>query len=68
MFPGCTEAPLDPQPGTLTINPDPNRINAPWQLTGPSGFAQAGSGDATFANLPEGAVVTFAGSIPNVCS
>ncbi len=36
-----------PQFGTITINPEPNGINAPWEITGPDGLSQLGSGDAT---------------------
>lgn len=49
---GCSEEsqPLQPVGGTVTINAEPNSINAPWQITGPDGFSQSGNGDATLSN------------------
>jgi formylglycine-generating enzyme required for sulfatase activity len=42
------------QAGTITINPQPNRINAPWQITGPGDFSQSATGDATLADMTAG--------------
>lgn len=51
---GCTENPNTPELGTITINPEPNSINAPWLLAGPNGFTQSGSGDLAIANMSAG--------------
>jgi formylglycine-generating enzyme required for sulfatase activity len=40
--------------GTITIDPEPNSISAPWQVTGPNGFNESGTGDLTFADLTAG--------------
>jgi hypothetical protein len=40
--------------GTITIDPEPNSISAPWQVTGPNGFSESGAGDLTFADLTAG--------------
>ncbi|MBK9304477.1 MAG: hypothetical protein IPM94_11455 [bacterium] len=40
--------------GTITIDPEPNDINAPWVVMGPSGFNQSGSGDATLEDVTAG--------------
>jgi hypothetical protein len=47
-FGGCTEDPVAPRASSLTINPEPDSINAPWLLSGPEGFSQEGVGDTTF--------------------
>jgi len=44
----------DPQTNTLTINPEPNTISAPWQLAGPGGFTDSGTGDETLEDLTAG--------------
>jgi hypothetical protein len=43
-----------PQTGTITINPEPNDINAPWQITGPGGFNESGTGDITLEDVAVG--------------
>lgn len=40
--------------GTITINPEPDSIDAPWQIIGPNTFRQAGTGDATLGIMPTG--------------
>ena len=48
------------QPGTIIIDPNPNSLNAPWTITGPSGFSQTGNGDLTLTNrLPGSYTVTW---------
>ncbi len=42
-----------PQTGSLSLNPEPNSINAPWTLTGPSG-TMSGNGDRTYDTLAVG--------------
>jgi hypothetical protein len=51
---GCNDDPAAPEVGTFTINPEPNSVNAPWRLAGPSGYAQSGVGDMTMANMTAG--------------
>jgi formylglycine-generating enzyme required for sulfatase activity len=40
--------------GWIVIDPEPNAINAPWQLSGPSGFSQSGNGDLTLTDMTAG--------------
>ncbi|MBK9304449.1 MAG: hypothetical protein IPM94_11310 [bacterium] len=53
---GCGDEhqPVVPLTGTLAIDATPDDLAAPWQVTGPDGYAQSGSGDATFADLAPG--------------
>jgi hypothetical protein len=53
---GCGDDnnPGTPQIGTITIDPEPNDINAPWQITGPGGFSQSGTGDVTLEDAAAG--------------
>lgn len=53
---GCGDDnnPGTPQTGTITINPEPNDINAPWYLSGPGEYNHSGAGDATLENMPVG--------------
>lgn len=44
----------DPQTNAITINPEPNTISAPWQLAGPGGFTDSGTGDETLEDLTAG--------------
>ncbi|MBK6899338.1 MAG: hypothetical protein IPH09_08750 [bacterium] len=44
----------DPQTNAITINPEPNAINAPWLLTGPGSFSYSGTGDETLEDLTAG--------------
>jgi hypothetical protein len=46
--------PVVPQVDTITIDPQPDSVNAPWQITGPSAFSQSGTGDLTLANMAAG--------------
>ena len=51
---------ISPQFGTITIDPNPNSLNAPWTITGPSGFSQTGNGDLTLTDrLPGSYTVTW---------
>jgi len=40
--------------GTVTVDPNPDSINAPWTLTYPGRFIYTGNGDSTMTNLPAG--------------
>jgi formylglycine-generating enzyme required for sulfatase activity len=51
------------QAGTITIDPEPNTINAPWQITGPDAFDQSGTGDMTFANMTAGSYTLTWGAV-----
>jgi formylglycine-generating enzyme required for sulfatase activity len=51
---GDNENPVVPQVGAITINPEPNSIGAPWQITGPNAFSRSGSGDATLTEMTAG--------------
>jgi formylglycine-generating enzyme required for sulfatase activity len=44
----------DVKEGMITINPEPDSVNAPWQITGPGGFFRASRGDAVLTRLPIG--------------
>jgi formylglycine-generating enzyme required for sulfatase activity len=52
-----------PQSGTITINPDPNSVPAPWQIEGPNGFSEAGTGDTTLANMAVGGYTLTWGAV-----
>jgi formylglycine-generating enzyme required for sulfatase activity len=51
---GCGDDPVAPQYGAITIDPEPDSINAPWQLTGPEGFVRSGVGNASLSSLVSG--------------
>ncbi len=51
---GCGEDPVAPQYGAITIDPEPDSINAPWQLTGPDGFVRSGVGNTSLSSLVAG--------------
>jgi formylglycine-generating enzyme required for sulfatase activity len=42
------------QAGSITVNPEPNTIDAPWTLTGPSSYSHSGTGDETIPGLTPG--------------
>jgi formylglycine-generating enzyme required for sulfatase activity len=64
---GCGEddPPGAPQIGTITINPEPNSISAPWQITGPGDLSQSGSGDVTLVEMPAGSYTLAWVPVPN---
>ncbi|MBU8871762.1 MAG: formylglycine-generating enzyme family protein [Gemmatimonadales bacterium] len=41
----------------IVINPEPNTINAPWELSGPDEYFEAGSGDTTLRGLGLGSYI-----------
>ncbi len=43
-----------PQVGAITINPEPNSISAPWQITGPNNVTLSAEGDSTLAGVVAG--------------
>ncbi len=51
---GCSDDPVVPQTGTITVNPESNSVNAPWQIQGPGGFNRRGQGDATIEGVAAG--------------
>jgi uncharacterized protein (TIGR02145 family) len=44
----------EPSTGTIVIDPEPDALNAPWSLSGPSGYNNSGNGDQTLNNLNPG--------------
>lgn len=54
----CSEdpasVPATPQASQIAIDPDPDSIDAPWQIAGPDGFSRSGTGDATLADMDLG--------------
>jgi len=63
MASGCNDDPAAPEVGTFTINPEPNSVNAPWQISGPGGYAQSGTGDMTLANMTAGSYTVTWGAV-----
>ncbi len=50
---------------TITIDPEPNRANAPWQIAGPDGFSQTGIGDTTLDEVAAGSYTLTWGELPD---
>lgn len=46
--------PAAPAIGAITIDAEPDFLEAPWQISGPNGYRQDGSGDATLGSLHAG--------------
>ncbi len=40
--------------GSVTVNPNPDSLNAPWTLTGPNEYSLSGTGDQTISSLIAG--------------
>ena len=40
--------------GTIAVDPEPDAINAPWQLTGPESYYYSGNGDEILTGLTPG--------------
>ncbi len=53
----------DPQTNAITINPEPDSLDAPWQITGPGGFDQSGDGDLTLTGRAAGTYMLAWGSV-----
>jgi len=57
---GCGEDATAPEPepkpttGTVVVNPAPDSLACPWQLTGPSSYSHDGTGDETLSKLAPG--------------
>jgi len=55
---GCKDddpvAPAPAQTGTVVIDPSPDTIDVPWELVGPSGYSEDGTGDVTLSKLDPG--------------
>ena len=49
--------PAPPQPGTVVIDTQPDDLNGPWRLTGPTGYELTGQADTTLAGLAGGEYV-----------
>ncbi len=52
-----------PPINTVTLNPNPNFISAPWNITGPGGFTASGNGDTTFVELSPGTYTVTWGDV-----
>ena len=50
--------------GTIEINPDPDMLQAPWQLTSEAAAQYTGSGDSTLTGLPLDSYVIVWGTVP----
>ncbi|MBK7702151.1 MAG: hypothetical protein IPI34_04270 [bacterium] len=62
---GCAgDDPATPQTGDITIDAQPDGIGAPWQITGPAGFARSGADDDTLDLLPAGEYTLTWGAVP----
>ncbi|HOX25420.1 MAG TPA: formylglycine-generating enzyme family protein [Candidatus Krumholzibacteria bacterium] len=57
-------AQYDVEPHTITIDPEPDSIDAPWQLAGPAGFDLAGRGNATLPDRDAGDYTLTWGDVP----
>jgi len=44
----------EPSTGSITIDPEPDALNAPWSISGPGGYNNSGNGDATIPDLDPG--------------
>lgn len=53
-----------PQSGSVVINPEPDSINAPWEISGPNGFSQTGNGDTTLEDMEVGSYSVSWGDVP----
>jgi len=51
------------QAGSITVNPEPNSISAPWTLTGPSSYSHSGTGDETIPSLTPGSYMITWGAV-----
>ena len=51
------------QAGSITVNPEPNAINAPWTLTGPESYSHSGTGDETIPSLTPGSYTITWGAV-----
>jgi formylglycine-generating enzyme required for sulfatase activity len=63
---GCGEEDPGPEPtqvGTITINPEPDGVNATWQLLGPNAFTRSGAGDATIGEMTTGSYTLTWGAV-----
>ncbi len=59
LLSGCSDDdPVAPAPpaktGTVVINPLPNGIDASWELVGPAGYSEDGTGGSTLSKLDPG--------------
>jgi len=61
---GCEDDPAAPLLGSLTIDAEPDDLDAPWQVSGPAGFAQGGNGDAVLGDLTAGDYTLTWGAVP----
>jgi formylglycine-generating enzyme required for sulfatase activity len=49
--------------GTITINPEPDSVNAPWQIAGPDDFTRSGDGETTITDMAAGSYILTWGTV-----
>jgi len=54
LYKGGPEPDCGETTGTVTIDPSPDALNAPWSLAGPNSYTTPGTGDATLPDLEPG--------------
>jgi len=66
---GCSDddpaAPAPAQTGTIVIDPSPDTIDASWELAGPAGYNEDGTGDMTLSKLALGDYTVTWGDVAN---
>ena len=50
--------------GSIWIDPEPDEINAPWELVGPGGSRDFGEGDQMLASMPAGSYAIHWRNVP----
>jgi formylglycine-generating enzyme required for sulfatase activity len=67
VFLSCTdeELTLPESKQKITLDPEPDFLNAPWELSGPAGFLTTGRGDRTLTDLETGDyTLTWGATVP----
>ncbi len=54
--------------GTIIIDPEPNTINAPWEISGPNGINASNTGDSTMADMELGEYSITGGAVSGYLS
>jgi hypothetical protein len=65
---GCGEEDPGPeatQVDTITIDALPNGIAAPWEIVGPAGFSQSGTGSLSLPDMAAGSYTLTWGAVPD---
>lgn len=61
----ATYTEIEVETGSIAIDAEPDEINAPWTITGPSGFSFSGQGDLVLAQREPGQYTVTFGDVPN---